>query len=209
MPQRPDQSSIANAAAARLGSTKRMGSIHDGSELSRHVVDQWNGIITTMLADHPWNFLIRRATLNALTDAPGSEYAFQYALPADCWRWLPWLPDDPDYFCGEAEGGNILTDAEAPIAIRYISGEYADQVGRWPAHFATAVELELAHRLAEPMTGSTSLARDMRDLAAEALMKAKKVDGLESNGRGGPNINSRSRWGKRRFLRHGVIPGMG
>lgn len=209
MPKRPTQSGIANSAASRLGSTKRMASIHDGSDLATHIVDQWDAIVSTLIAEHPWNFAIRRATLNALTEAPGSEYAYQYALPADCWRWLPWHPDDPDWFEGEAEGGNILTDAEAPIAIRYISGEYADEVGRWPAHFATAVELELAFRIAEPVTGSTSIARDMRDLAAEALMKAKRKDGLESNGRGGPQIMTRSRWGQRRFVNRGMRPGIG
>ena len=208
MPQRPDQSSIANRAASRLGSTQRIASIHDSGELAMHVRDQWDGIVTTLLADHPWNFALRRAELNRSDPAPGSEYSFAYALPADCWRWLPWMPEDADYFTGEAEGGYILTDAEAPIAVRYISGEYADEVGRWPANFALAVELELAHRLAEPMTGSTGLADRMRADAADALRKAKKIDGLESNGRAGPKVSSRSRWLRRQFLPGGTRPGL-
>lgn len=206
MPQRPSQTRIVNAAAALLGSTQRLSSINDTGDLAMHARDQWDSIVRTMLAEHPWNFAIVRATLNEAADAPESEYERKFAMPADNWRWLPWMVGDEDWFQGEEEGDFILTDAEGPLVIRYMSGDRIDQVGLWSAHFANAVEVELAARLAEPMTGSTSLARSKRAEAEAALKNAKRVDALASNGKRGPHVSRRSNWGRRRFIT-GLAPG--
>jgi hypothetical protein len=52
-----------------------------------------------------------------------------FEKPADCLRWLPWRPDHPDYFEGEEEGDYILSNAAAPIVVRYIAR--IDDIAKW------------------------------------------------------------------------------
>lgn len=192
----PSQTGIVNAAAALLGSVQRINSLSQSDlPLASHAREVWDSMLREMLADHPWNFAIRRKRLNALAEAPQFGAARAFALPPDCLRWLPPHAADGDaWFEAVEENGRLLSDAAAPLPVRYISDDMLDQVDRWPAFFVTAVEYELAARLAEPMTQSSSLADAMAEKAAMKLRNAKRRDGAASGNMGRVQVISNSSW---------------
>jgi hypothetical protein len=195
MPKPVAQTDIVNAAAALVGSSERVQSIDGAGNLASHARAHWDIVLRRLLADHPWNPFIRRRPLNAAAVAPAFGFERAFALPEDCLRvLLPRSDDVDDYFEGEIEGRLIYSDADAPIFIRYISGDLADDTGRWPPHFAEAMTWALAAMLAEPLTGSESIARRLMDGAADALARAKRVDGLETAPRDRQQVSRRSRW---------------
>lgn len=195
MPAPVTQTEIVNAAAALLGSTERITDIEASGKLARHANAVWDLCIRTMLADHPWNFAITRVELNA-GDAPKFGYERSFAKPTDCLRLLPSRVADGSevYYDGEVEGNAILTDAEAPLRVRYISSAFITDCGRWPPHFARAASYALAMELAEALTGAQGIDAKLTEKAAEALRRAKRIDGLETqNGRRAP-VTTNSRW---------------
>jgi hypothetical protein len=195
MPATPSQTAIANAAAALLGSTQRINAVSQSDvPLARHVRDVWDSMICAMLADHPWNFALERALLNASATAPLFGYDRAFSLPPQCLRWLPPSREDADWFEAVEEGGLLLTNAEAPLPVRFVSVTAAESVERWPAFFVTAVEYELAARVAEPLTQSSSVAKDMMDMAAAKLRLAKRRDGQASGNRRRTQITTGSDW---------------
>jgi hypothetical protein len=170
------QTDIVNAALAELGSTSRINSINDEqSNSARRANAVWNMTLRLLLAEHPWNFAIKRAKLNALAAAPLSKYERQFSLPADLVRWLPPAQGDIDYFEGEVEGEVMLSDAEAPLVLRYIA--FVEDVSKWPASFVEAFKYKLAASMAEGEASSQSLRDRMLDQYEYWMTKAKRRDG--------------------------------
>lgn len=188
------QTDIVNAALAELGSTSRINSINDEqSNSARRAIAVWDMTLRLLLAEHPWNFAIKRASLNALSAAPLSEYERQFALPADLVRWLPAAQGDDDYFEGEVEGEVMLSDADAPLVLRYIA--FVEDVSKWPASFVEAFKYKLAGSLAEGETSSQSLRDRMLDQYEYWMQKAKRRDGQATGKRRSQGrVTSRSDW---------------
>ena len=186
----PSQTRIINAAYAECGSTTRINSIND--ELAFRARDLWDDIVSEYLAEHPWNFQIKRAAVNLTSDVDltGTEYSHAYAVPADCSRWLPPAKEAPNYFRGEIEGRYLLTDRELGGPIRYIRNDVT--VSDWSPHFVRAVVLRLAESLADGVTQSEGKKDRLVDKADKALRRAKRIDGLESGNdrRGAVTVNS-------------------
>lgn len=199
MIDKSSQTGIVNAAAGLLGSTSRLQSIQDDMPLGLHARAFWPMIVRQAFVDYNWNFAIARAELNASAEAPTFGYQFAYALPADCSRWLPPGPADDACFDGIEEGGLILTDAVAPLRVRYISLERATQVARWPDYFCTAVMYSMAEMLAEPLAQSTSLRRDMGDLAELHWKRAKRRDSQSRGSEQVRRVASTSSWNASRY----------
>tara|TARA_B100001179_G_scaffold209104_1_gene174776 strand:+ start:2023 stop:2664 length:642 start_codon:yes stop_codon:yes gene_type:complete len=179
MPKQRTQTDIVNQALARLGSTQRVSSINETSEVAKDAATHWDAVLLYLTAEHPFNFAIERDILPE-TGTPQHGWKRSFDLPPDCLRFLPPRPADDVYFECEVEGRAILTDSEAPLPIRYLSSSKIDDTTRWPPYFALAVEVELAARMAEAVTGSTSIATKMADMAFDKLKNAKRRDGLES-----------------------------
>lgn len=193
----PTQTGIVNAALAHLGSTSRIQSINEEFGVAPDAKALWDSTMRELLADHPWNWAIGRATLNAAVTAPAFGYTRAFELPADNLRWLPpSREDDVDdaYFTGAEEGGRLLTDAEAPLNVRYISADLGGRVAVWPPKFVKAMEYALAEALALPVTQDESLKDRMVAKAADALRNAKRRDGQASNGRSRTRITTGSDW---------------
>jgi len=188
------QTDIVNAALAELGSTSRINSINDTqSNSARRALAIWDMTLRLMLAEHPWNFAIKRAKINALAAIPLSEYQRQFSLPTDMVRWLPPAQGDDDYFEGEVEGEVMLSDAEAPLILRYIA--YVDDVSKWPASFVEAFKYKLAGSMAEGETSSQSIRDRMEDRFEMWLSRAKRRDGQATGKRRGNNrVTVRSDW---------------
>lgn len=193
--QQPNQPGIVNDALAELGSTARITSIDDKSGPAPDAKAVWDGMVRHLLADHPWNWAVKRTQLNAAAEKPGFGYLRAFTLPADCLRWLPPSREDGDaHFEGVEEGGQILTDAAAPLPVRYISSTKALDIASWPPFFVEAVMLDLAARLAEPITQDESIKDRMLERAMRALKKAKRRDGQSSGNRTRNRVSQGSDW---------------
>ncbi|TCM37726.1 hypothetical protein [Novosphingobium sp. ST904] len=195
MPTQLSQTGIVNAAAALLGSSERITSLDGRNKLAVCAAAHWGVTIRTLLVDHPWNFGIKRAKLNA---GPPPAWGFErtFALPADCLRLLPSrLVDGREFFYdGEVEDGKILTNASAPLAVRYIASATIDNVQAWLPTFAKAATYALAEDMAEDLTGASGLSEQQSQKFEYWLKRARRVDGLESQRGNSAPIASRSRW---------------
>lgn len=176
------QTQIVNQALAEIGSTTRLNSLSDDqSETAQRAKAMFPLQLRDLLESHPWNFALRRAQLNEFATPPvhGWERAFQ--LPADCVRWLPPSRDEAAYFDGEQEGNLLLSNAEAPLLIRYIS--YVDDTSKWPGSFALTMVYRMAVVLVEGATGSKGTKDRMEEKSLYQLRMAKRRDGLATGQR--------------------------
>jgi hypothetical protein len=188
----PSQTRMCNGTLALLGDSRTIASINDGTPLAKLFFGIWDETRDEVLADHPWNFAITRASLPADAGVPeGSQYAQQFLKPGDCLRWLPWREDHPDYFAGEEEGNFILSDADAPIVIRYIRRN--DDVSEWTPGFRAAMSAKLAVKLAKPITGQSVMIKTAQDAYDDELRKAKRQDGAATGDRQ-RQADHRSNW---------------
>ncbi|HEV2746414.1 MAG TPA: hypothetical protein VGW34_03840 [Allosphingosinicella sp.] len=187
------QTRIVNKAAVLLGTLERIVAITDSSALAITAKALWDETRDEVMADHPWNFALSRAALAASADeAPaGSQYAYAYELPQDNLRWLPWRPDHVDHFEGEQEGRYILSNAAAPIYVRYI--RRVEDLSKWSAGYIEALTAKLAMYMAKPITGQSGMIDRMARLYEQAIANARRQDGLAS-GRTGRTASYRSHW---------------
>jgi hypothetical protein len=195
----PTRIRIYNRALALLGSANRSTSETDGKTWTDTLNEHWPQAVRELIAEHPWNFAIKRAALNESEDetpAIDSDSGF-YTLPADCLRWLPWSRDNCHYFEGEQEAGGILAASGAEINVRYIA--LIEDVTKWPPHFVSLMAYRLAYDAAEALTQSSSITKARReaylgvDGEGGQLAKAKRADALASGDRSRGNVVTRSR----------------
>lgn len=131
--------------------------------------------------DFAWTCAVRRRTLTAVSDVPPFGWQRQFTIPVDCLRVLP-LTDtgmrDGRPVPYEVEGRIILTNAQAPLKVRYIrqltnAAEIDDQL-------AMAISLYLGFLLAKPVTGSDSKRQEMLALYERFKRDARMVDSKRS-----------------------------
>lgn len=189
----PSQTRICNAALAHLGEGKKITSIEDNTPLANVLKQTWDEARDEVLADHPWNFALRRKDQPTSDDAEiaGTEYDQAFAKPADCLRWLPYRPGHPDYFEGEEEGDFILSNAQAPIIVRYIAR--IEDVTRWTPGARAALAAKLAMINAKAITGQSGMIDRMSAIYDGLLSKAKRQDGAASGDRA-LRYETRSNW---------------
>ncbi len=173
------ETSILNAAIARIGSTEQVTSFTDStSNTAKRAQRIWPILRRYMLAQHPWNFALKRHLLNEAGEKPKFGWDRQFTVPAEALRWLPPGDRDADWFEGEREGDFILTNHAAPLPVRCIMD--ITDVTKWSAGFVAAMEIALAAFLASPVTESVALTQWLTDVADNAVRKGKRLDGLET-----------------------------
>jgi hypothetical protein len=179
MPGSPTQTRIVNGALAELGSTERLTSMDDPtSNSAKRAASLWPEVLRDLLSRHPWNFALRRRALNASSEVPSHGWERKFKLPEDCIRWLPGSLTDDDYRDAEREGDYLLSDAEAPLACRYIA--YVEDVTVWPPAFVRAMTLLLGAAMAEGVTQSEGIKDRLAERAEAQIRTAKRIDGLET-----------------------------
>ena len=195
---------IANRALILLGSVQRITSVDDGSPLGGQIKDLWHESRRALLAEHPWNIAIHRALINR-TDAPAFGYASRHRLPPECLRWLPPSSDDEDWFCGEEEGGHILSDETGSLKIRFIRD--VEDITTWPPHLTEALAFRLAKDLCESATQIAGNKETARDEYESYLDTAKGLDARASGNRSRGNAQAQSRWVTARRTPNYRVPG--
>lgn len=179
----PSPTRSCNSALAKLGESSRINSINDASPLAKTFLAVYDEAVAEVLASHPWNRALARADLAVSADyvPDGSQYTQAYEKPSDCVRWLPWRPSHEDYFDGEEEGDYILSNAGAPITIRYI--RLLTDLSKWSTGMIACLDAKLAFKTARTITGSTTVMRDKERDFESVLSEAKRQDGTATGER--------------------------
>jgi hypothetical protein len=165
---------IVNLALHHLGH-EPVGTLNDitkGGTLARA---DYGPTRDALMRGFTWNFAITRVAISAAADAPVWGYAYKYALPQDCLRLLE-LESDA-FYEWKVEGNYVLTDITSPANARYIKRSLA--VGEYDPFFVQALAARLAMMWVEPLSKSTTLAKQMGEMFVQILREAVSADSIE------------------------------
>lgn len=148
---------------------------NDAARLCNSLVDPTRDAV---LRAHPWNFAIRRQTLNLLVGAPVWRFARAFQLPSDpyCLRVLRTDADLVSGWAWKIEGRQLVTNLSS-VKIEYIAR--ITDVASYDSLFLDALTYRMAEKLAFPLTGSFEKAKGFRELYLGVLTEARSIDGLE------------------------------
>ena len=161
--------SIWNRALRLLGG-QRIAATTEDNEAARILTDIWDDILVEALAVYPWNFAIKRASLDLLDVAPIFGYTNAFQLPVDCLRVLNTKNDDEEW---KREADTLVTD-EGTCKIRYIA--LITDVAKYSPGFCSALAIRLASEIAFPLTNNQNMAIEK---FKEYEMKIKFLTSLE------------------------------
>ncbi len=184
------RTSTVNLALTRIGTSRRIMSIDDRSELANAALAVFDPALRSVTAAHEWNFAIARAALAADAEPPTFGARFKYTLPGDCLRWLKPEPGEDIYFEGQEEDGAILTDSEAPLHVRYI--RLVEDAAKWSPGFEQALAYRIGLDLAYAVSALAEVSRLSEDGFIKAMREGKRLDGLGSPRR--DRIDNRYSW---------------
>ncbi|MCR9239691.1 MAG: hypothetical protein NXI17_23720 [Alphaproteobacteria bacterium] len=134
------------------------------------------------LRKFPWNFALERASIAASVDTPAWHWSYKYELPGDCLRMMPLRQAgalNGTLIPYELEGDAILTNATAPLKLRYI--KRVETVGLWDALFVDVLAAKLASKMAHWITGKGSFAQLAEQSYQQTLRQARQIDALEQH----------------------------
>jgi len=176
--------SIVNRAL-RLLKVAPITTIGENSESGEWAAAVYEGARDALLQEYPWNFAMKREALSASPTAPAWGYSAAYPLPADCLRVLS-IEGEPDELTEPwiVEAGSILTDAGAPLYIRYI--EKVTNPGRFSPTFTEALVARIAAEGAYSFTGNVAREQLMNELYQVRLAIARRYDAQEGTPEPGP-----------------------
>ena len=165
---------IANSALNMIGASN-IYSLTEDSVAARIMNQRYEFVRDAVFRSHPWNCLVRRASLARNTTAPTWGYEYAYNLPTDpfCLRVLRLEKLDIDY---KVEGRTIVSD-ETTMKIKFV-GRVTD-----PNEYDTLLIETISARLAADtcysITNSNSLVASMYSLYEAKLKEARFVDATE------------------------------
>lgn len=172
--------SIANRALTKLGA-ERVLLLEDDTQQARVMKSMFDDVRDAEIRRHRWKFAIKRAELLALVDGPGWGYRYQYPLPSDylgliqvgehyvrLGRKAPW----------SVESGNILTNLQAPLRIRYQCR--VDNPGLYDPLFVEVLACKLALEACESLTQSGSKKQSAMEEYKFAVSEAVRQDAIEN-----------------------------
>lgn len=173
-----DYVTIANMAAARIGTETRIASPDDDRFVARTFKAAWDIERQAAIRDGAWNFAARRGDLAAVADPGVVLYPWTYGfeLPVDCLRLIEVLGGCRDAYA--LEGRLILCDSAGPLYIRYSTD--VPQESLWDAAFTHAFALRLAWRCGRRIAGSAFDQELCWSEYRQALSAARRVDAREN-----------------------------
>lgn len=148
------------------------------SKFAKTANNWYDESLRDVLADHIWNFALKRVQLPADATAPAFGYDVRYLLPADYIRVATIGDEDNPEKDYKVEDGYILTGVSAPLNLRYVY-EQTD-ITKFSPKFIQCFARKLAANMAYEMTGNRTFANEMEQKYIEYLSSATGVDGQES-----------------------------
>ena len=157
-----------------------ISSFDDDKVVGRWMKRNYPIVRDIVLALNPWSFAVTRDTLSETLPVPTFDYLHKYTKPADCIRILPprynGQKNGPlvDY---TIEGAYILTNAGAPLRIRYI--KRIEDATLFSPLFIDAFTMNMALRLAPLLTGKSGLVTELKQSYKDTLTQAMFVDSAD------------------------------
>jgi phage gp46-like protein len=164
---------IVNRALTMLG-VDPINSLSDSTKAASTANRLFNDTRAAVFRGHPWNCLIKRASLPQEAQAPLYGYAYAFTLPADFLRLLSIENNLGKY---SIEGRKILYDDEI-LQITYIA--LVTDVIAYDTLLTDALAARLAADMAHPLLQSTEAMERMYNLYELKLREAKFVDAQEN-----------------------------
>ncbi|MDY0189063.1 MAG: hypothetical protein RBR16_14200 [Syntrophus sp. (in: bacteria)] len=171
----PSKTSIVNLALSRLGQPP-ITDIDEGTVTADKFKAVWDDIRDFVLATHPWNFAVKRASLARLAETPDFKWSYYYQLPGDCLR-VTQLGEQEDEYLWEIEAEGKLATDEAEANIEYIAR--ITEEGRYSPGFVNALAYRLAAEKCFDLTGRLDLAKNLLQLWPQELAAAISFDSQE------------------------------
>tara|TARA_B100000902_G_scaffold355449_1_gene368375 strand:- start:3167 stop:3757 length:591 start_codon:yes stop_codon:yes gene_type:complete len=167
---------IANAALHQIGATQITAFTED-SKPARIINDRYDVVRDSVFRAHPWNCLTVRVKISADVATPAFGYAKQFTLPTDpfCLRVIALSNPNIVY---QIEGRKLLSD-EDEIELKYI-GRITD-VSTYDTLLSETISAALAHDIAYPLVGSTTLSTVLYEKYLQKLSEARFIDATEDN----------------------------
>lgn len=131
-----------------------------------------------VMAEGPWAFSIKRATLAQLSTTPNHGYSYQHQLPTDRIRILEINEESAGTYDYVIEGDKLLSDL-SEIKIKYISDE--TDVTLWDPHFKAAFVLRLSAELSYYFRASTTVTQLLFQQYEQAVDKGLAIDGKQGS----------------------------
>ena len=130
----------------------------------------FEGTYLAMLTSHRWRFATKTFQLNRLSAAPDTDYLYAFQLPSD--MLYMFKADTNNYRLFDHE---LHTDATA-VNIEYI---YRVEEDTLPPYFTKALEYNLAHQFALPLTGDLNKGGYYEKMFNTEIRKAKFADSTQ------------------------------
>jgi hypothetical protein len=173
--------SIANRALTKLGED-RILLLTDDNKRARTINQMFDDVLDAELRRYRWTFAITRDSLPALADAPAWGYSYKYPLPSD---YLALIQVNDIYVRAgnssalwSVEAGNILTNIEAPLKIRYI--QRVTNPGLFDPMFSEALACKLAMEACETLTQSETKFSRMAEQYKATVLDAQRQASIEN-----------------------------
>ena len=165
---------IANSALNMIGASN-ITSLTEDSVAARIMNQRYEFVRDAVFRSHPWNCLVRRASLAQNSTAPTWGYTFAYNLPTDpfCLRVLRLEKLDLDY---KVEGRTIVSN-EQTMKIKYVAR--VTDPNEYDTLLSETISARLAADTCYSITNSNSLVASMYSLYEAKLKEARFVDATE------------------------------
>lgn len=188
----PSETDLLNDALGQIGATPING-IDDGTVNANHCQRFYPALRDGLLRSAHWNFAMKRVELAQEATVPAFEYAYSYALPADCLKIVEYNGATPSTGTGtdltllearkqgrwKVEARKLLTN-DGTVKIVYI-GQITDP-NIWDGLFYQMVSTWLAAKLANAITKDGRTASALLRQAVDILLPmAAAVDGQEGS----------------------------
>jgi len=168
---------ICNRALSKLGA-ERINALTEDSPNGRSCNAAFVSVRDSELEDHPWSFAIKRAQLAANATAPIFGRTNAFPLPVDFIRLLPpYVEDNRNNWDHQIEAGEIVTDDDGPLDIRYIAR--ITDPNKYTPLFAEALSARLAMEMAEEITQSNSKRQLAQTEYLAIVSRAKKSNAIQ------------------------------
>lgn len=164
---------IANRALSKVGEQRVSNIDTDNIKAAKVIRYMWDIVRDKLLTSHPWNFAIERTELAADGTAPAWGYNKRFQIPSDFLALLE-IKSNPDY---KLEGRYILTNASAPLKIRYI--KRITNTGDFDPMFTEALAADLAVEACEELTQSNTKKQILMKEREDHIKQAYANDAIQ------------------------------
>jgi hypothetical protein len=172
---------VVNLAFDRIGE-RTIVSLDDPGPIVARAKAQYSHQRDLLLRAQPWRFAMARAELAALSDAPTFGWDRAFERPSNALRVMP-LTTNGEYdglpVEHRFEGTQILTNATAPLKIRYVQRDVPET--KFDPLFTELLAINIALQLSYRLTNKRSLVAELRQEARELSAGFFILDAIEGS----------------------------